>query len=238
MSNSLGFKVDGTVFSESVLPSQPEVVSRARVFQLLGVDMISSVKNWTHKTSTSAIGAPIYASGYADLSGVNGFESADAASSGNFTHLIVSSGNIGSTANLGLMGRWQTGATQDMVYFFNNNSVAAAVNGALRASVIIPGTIPELKFVNRLMGARYNGATARALYSDAGAIGFTDAAYVGGSPVAAKLRIGATNFPTSGSAFMRMSAAISWNFAITDQEIQDVYDYLKALITARGGVVA
>lgn len=238
MATALGFKVDGDVFDVSLLPAQPAVVREARVFQLLGVDMLSSVKNWTGRANTAVIGAPTYSANYAVIDETDGFESADPAANGHFTHLVVSTGNIGSTVNLGLMGRWQTGAAQDMVYFINNNSVAVAVDGALRSSRVIPGTAPALKFVFRLMGGRYNGSTARALFSDAGAISFTDAAYVGGSATTAKLRIGATNFPGSGAAFMHMTAAISWNYALTDQEIEDVYTYLKGIITARGGSVA
>lgn len=239
MATALGFKVDGDVFDVSLLPAQPAVVREARVFQLLGTDMLSSVKNWTGNANTAEIGTPIYEDGYATISSSSGFESADPAGNGHFTYLVVSTGNIGATVNLGLMGRWQSGAAQDLLYFFNNNSVAAGVDGALRVSRVIPGTVPALKFVSRLMGARYDGATARALYSDAGVISFTDAAYVGGAATSAKLRIGATNLPVStGTSVADVTAAVGWDYAITDQEIEDVYTYLKGLIAARGGIVA
>lgn len=238
MNTALGYKVSGEVFTNELIPAQPEIIRDARVFQLFGVDMLTSVKNWTGRANMSVIGSPVYSPGHASLDGNDGFESADAASNGAFTYLAVSTGNIGSTANLGIIGRWQSGAAQDMLYYYNNNSVAVAVDGALRASRVIPGTIPALKFVSRLMGGRFNGTTARALYSDAGVISFTDAAYAGGAAASAKLRVGATGFPTSATPNADVTAAIAWNKAISDQEIEACYRYLKGLITSRGGSVA
>jgi hypothetical protein len=237
MATALGFKVDGDVFDVSLLPAQPAVVREARVFQLLGTDMLSSVKNWTGNANTSVVGSPVYSAGYAGLDGLDGFQSADPAGNGEFTYLAISTGNNVSTGNLGIMGRWQSGSNQDLLYFFNNNSVAVGIDGLLRSSILIPGTLPAAKLLFRLMGARYDGATARALLSDAGVITHSDAAYVGGASTSAPLRIGATNFPNSAGGNVDVAAAIGWNYALTDQEIEDVYTYLKGLITARGGFV-
>lgn len=233
---AIGLRLPNFLFTGHLGSVAPAIVSEAELFILPRLNIAQSVRNWVTSDAEVLIeqGVPAYSSDYVTLGNTAGFESPEVAGNGNFTYMMISTGNATTTSNMGLMGRWQSGdVSQDMLYHLGNTDIAVAVDGALRAQVPLPG----LKTNFHVVAARYDGATAKVWASDGTMLNTASAAYVGGAAGAKKIRVGATAFPGTGTPSFRCAAALAWSDAITDQDVVDVANYLRSLMAISGVAV-
>jgi hypothetical protein len=220
---SVSIRIAGAAFTKYVAVGPPFALDDAKSYFLLGGDEAASKSNLVgNKLPATVIGAPTYASNYATLSQVNGFESADAASNSPFTHIYVGEYISGFAT---YCGDWdQATNNANLLYRNSDNTVTCAVSGSPKAS------LAEDSVGFRLRAASYDGATAKVYSGDSGVLTSASASStLTASPQ--KFRIGGHGFSTG---VHRAAAAITFDRVLTDSEITDIYDYLTGILAARG----
>lgn len=226
---TFSIKIAGANFSNYVAEALPHA-EFSNLFLLLGGDAAKSTRNYAGVQQTaSVIGAPVYSVGSCTLSEANGFEGAMLDSGSPFTNMIISAV---ASSNVGYCGNWlQSGgaAKQANALSRNASNLSLAVDSNNRATVAMVGT------GFRFMAGVHDGVTAKAYVGNNGGLSTASAAYVGGLANKAKFRAGATGY---GAGTFEAAAALSFSAALSDQQVADVYGYLRRLLADRGVKVA
>lgn len=211
-----------TNFVAEVLPHY----ELANLFLLLGGDTAKSTNNYVGTRQAAAvIAAPVYSANSCTLSEANGFEGAMTDSGSPFTNIIVATLATGS---VGYCGNWlQSGGPAKQANVLNRNSgnLSLAVDSNNR------GSVPMGSGGFRFMAGVHDGATAKVHLGNNGALSTVSAAYAGGLANKAKFRAGGIGF---GVGAFEAAAVLSFSAALSDQQVADVYGYLRRLLDARG----
>lgn len=233
---AIGIRLPGAVFNNPVLTLPPPIVADASLFILPGVDGPTSILNWPRDGAAAAtvLDTPAYEAASATLGTTDGFLAPGGAGNGAFSYAMIATGNIQSTASLGLMGRWLTGTSQDLLYHRANTDLTLAVDGSQRVTMTWPGSKTAFRFV----AGTYDGATAKIFASDGASLDTASASFAGGVAASAAIRVGGTGFASSGSPTFKCAAALAWTTAISDANIEAVWEYLADLMAKRGITVA
>jgi len=224
-------KISDVTFSKFVAEVPPHL-DRAQLFQLLGGNEALSARNWAGtKTPSIVIGAPGYAAGYCTLSEANGFEAALPAGREPFTHIAVTTLNSGGS---GYMGQWvsEGGAVNGVnLMLRSSGNLALAVDNNLRATLAMGDN--GFQFI---AGSYDRVSTTAALYKgSAGALAKATGPHNSVGSALAKFRVGAS---LQSVGQMSVAAVMTFNSALTEAEILDIYGYLRRLLPRRGVTVA
>ena len=224
---SLSLKISDATFTQFVAQIPP-YIELAKAFYLFGTDEASSVKNWANVAlPASAVGTPTYSAGYATLnSTANGFAANQTASKSPFTHLAVISG-----VSEGYFGNWlQSGGSPAQA----NAAVShvGLVKMAIDANYRVIGSAIGTGF--KVLVGSHDGTTAKLYQPNSSSLNKVSAAYTSGS-AAADFRVGAIGI--AGATNFNCAAAMTFGSVLTDGQIQEIYDYLKTLLAARGVTV-
>lgn len=219
-------KITDANFTKYVTALPPHL-ELAQMFLLLGTDAASSRKNYAGaKQDATVVGTPTYGTGFATLSALaNGFEAPMAGSKSPFTHIAVV--KPFAFANSGYCGNWvQTAGVANLLNKASSTLLKLAVDGNQRVEVAMAGA--GFQFI----AGSHDLTTAKVYCAANGVLNSGSLAFSGNTATAAKFRIGANGYGSEGN--FDAAAVMTFNTALTDQQVADIYGYLKTLLSLRG----
>lgn len=220
-------KIPGAVFTKIVEEEIPSY-SQLDMFLLLGGTEAASKKNYagTHSPAT-AVGTPVYSSGYCTLTSANGFEAPMTAGNSPFTHIgVISQASSGTP---GYFGNWTAGNTANLLLDSGSTDV---IQLAIDSNIRLSSTLPSSGF--RFVACTHDGTTAAFHKGSAGVLAKDTGAYSGGEASTSKFRIGGSGF--SAGTFTA-AAVMTADEVLTDSAILELYQYLTTVLAARGVTV-
>jgi len=225
---NLSLRIPGATFTNSIGENVPAVVADdAELFHLFGGTEAKSVRNFAGiKVASTVVGTPTYpTSAAARLSNQNGYEADTAAAGQPFSYAGVITRPPSGGVSVGIMGNWDQAGTTNALLFMNGTELRFAITGNPRAIHTVPAS--GVMFI----AGTYDGATAKAFHGVSATLDSTSAAFAGGA-AAEKFRIGGSGL-TATDTFDAHCGAY-WKRALSDAEVQTVYEYFQREMARRG----
>jgi len=224
---NLSLRIPGATFANSIGENVPAIVADdAELFHLFGGTEAKSVRNLAGlKVASTVVGTPTYPTdAAARLSNQNGYEAGSAAAGQPFSYAgVITRPPLG--VSVGIMGNWNQAGTTNALLFINGTELRFGITGSPRVIHTVPSS--GIMFV----AGTYDGATAKAFHGVSATLDSTSAAYSGGA-AAEKFRIGGSGL-TATDTFDGHCGAY-WKRALSDVEVQEVYEYFQREMARRG----
>lgn len=224
---NLSLRIPGASFANNIGENIPAVVADdAELFHLFGGTEAKSVRNFVGaKAASSVVGTPTYPlANAARLSNANGYEAAAVAAGGAFTFAGVVTRPVGG-ATQGIMGTWIQGTAAIGLVSYAGTSLRLGVDGATSVSLTVPAS--GVQFVAGV----FDGTTAKIFNGVSAVLSSANAAYTGGASTC-KFRIGGSLI-VGGDTFDAHCAAY-WKRALSNTDVQAVYEYFQREMARRG----
>lgn len=230
---TLSLKVSDANFTKFFDYAHIPYVESALALFFLGTDVGSSQINRVEGASAplaTVLGAPTYSTGYASLSGANGFDSTIVGGNASFTQVLVH-GSFGAT--LGGCGHTDGSVHKTLLYGNALNQLYANQDTAVAASgSAFPSTVNR----HQVSAYTYNGTDSRLDRIVAGARTTVTAARAPGATATKSWRIGGSG--VGGASLVQVSAAALFSRELTGAELLNVYAFMKMKVEARGVLIA
>lgn len=235
---TISIEIPGASFTKYFDRAKLPYLSQAVGYYLLGADAASTTKNLvpgSEYPTASVVGSPAYGAGYAEVTGTTsringGFTSTTSA----FTHIAVAtapwaSGDRGSYCGYGVLINAEymhsAIAMEQAKQYFNYSNSGAVVSPSIDytqgnsfALVAMTNDLSTIKGYVRTGSAMLNTSAAAAGTPRAGEQFKIGLNYGYGTPV-------------------KIAAVATFNVALTQSQIEEVYAYLKPLLAKRGVAV-
>jgi hypothetical protein len=221
---TLALKIPGASFSKYAARVKMPLLDIANTYYLFGADADASRTNLVPGAANplgTVIGAPTFHDGYAAFTSANGINALTTGGSP-FTHIGV----LRMTAGGWGFGNWSAGG--NFLYGATDGLIKVAVAGNIRTTL---GSGPILGQGFQLVAGTYDGTTAVAYVFNNDILTTAAAAFVEGATTNYALKFGGHEYSTHS---FDMAAGLSFPTALTQSQIEEVYDYLKQLLPTRG----
>lgn len=225
---TLSLRSPGAAFTKTLIGPKPAILSAADLYLWLGGSEAQSIADRNGKASASVVGTPVYEAGYCTLNASNGFQAPLSAAGQPFTYVSVFA-KAATNDTVVYFGNWTASTPRHAVSTANStNDLRLGVDGATRVTTTTAGGM-------RFVAASHDGTTANLYRGVAGSVLKSTAAFTGGAQTSV-FRAGGTG--TGGTNTYDMAAVAYWQDVLTDGEVEDVYEYLRAAMALRGVTVA